>query len=51
MDVQENHDSGNHQQDETKDLPVNEEQAVEVKGGLDPGKAIRFKAGKDLHIG
>ena len=46
MNDQDNQVSDNQQQGSTTDLPVNEERAVEVKGGVAPVKDIRFKPGK-----
>ncbi len=38
----------NQQQSLIEDLTINEEQAAEVQGGIDPGKTVRFKPGKGL---
>ncbi len=47
MKKQENRESNN-QQSVIEDLAVDEDHSADVKGGIDPGKTIRFKAGKEL---
>lgn len=44
---QDNNQSNNQEQRSAEDLPVTDERAEAVKGGIDVGKTIRFRAPKD----